>query len=249
VRDPSQFTPKGRRFFAQALRLTRRDADLVLCSSEATRQDCLQAAIPAERLRLVPLGVDRPAVEPVEVGATLDRYGIEGRYVLSVGTHEPRKNLSTLIDAFRKLDRADVTLVLVGPAGWHVGLDELVRPVADRTRVLGFVPNADRDALYAGADAFCYPSLHEGFGLPVLEAMAQGTPVVTSAGTATEEAAGDAGIIVDPLDAGAIADALAQVLDDPALAARLGEAGRERAATFTWARTAELTLAAYRELA
>lgn len=248
VRDPSQFSRKGRRFFNQALQLTRRDADLVLCSSQATLDDCLQAAIPAERLRLVPLGVRAEPVGAVEVADTLARYGLPERYVLSVGTHEPRKNLATMLDAFRKLDRADLTLVLVGAAGWQVSVDELVAPLGDRVRVLGFVPNGDRDALYAGASVFCYPSLFEGFGLPVLEAMAQGTPVVTSLGTATEEAAGDAGIVVDPTDPGAIAEAMAAVLDDEALAARLSEAGRARAATFTWDRTAALTLAAYQEL-
>ncbi len=248
VRDPGQFTRKGRRFFEQALRLTRRDADVVLCSSEATRRDCIDAGFDPLRLRVVPLGVRAERVGEGDVAATVARYGLRRPYVLSVGTHEPRKNLPALIEAFRRLGRDDLDLVLVGPAGWHVDLDAAVAPIAERVRVLGFVPAVDRDALYGGAAVFCYPSTFEGFGLPVLEAMAQGTPVVTSAGTATEEAAGDAGIVVDPHDPAAIAAGLATVLDDEVLAARLRADGVARAAAFTWDRTAALTLEAYRSV-
>ena len=248
LHDPAQFTAKGRRFFAQALRLLRRDADLILCSSEATRRDCLAAGLPERKLRLVPLGVRPVDVPAAEVTATLARYGLDRPYVLSVGTMEPRKNLPALVEAFGRLDRSDVDLVLVGATGWHTEIDTLVRPLGNRARVLGFLPNADRDALYAGAAVFCYPSTFEGFGLPVLEAMGAGTPVVTSSGTATAEAAGDAGLLVDPRDVAALAEALDRVLGDPVLGATLAEAGRARAASFSWARTAELTLAAYREL-
>lgn len=251
LHDPSQFTAKGRRFFAQALRLLRRDADLVLCSSQATLQDCIAAGIPPHKLRLVPLGVRPAQVHPGDITTTLHRYGLERPFVLSVGTLEPRKNLPALIEAFGRVAarRDDVDLVLVGATGWHTQIDELVRPLGERARVLGFLPNADRDALYAGAALFCYPSLFEGFGLPVLEAMSAGTPVITSAGTATAEAAGDAGLLIEPKDTAAIATALERLLADPDLAAELAAAGRARAATFSWARTAELTLDAYRELA
>jgi glycosyltransferase involved in cell wall biosynthesis len=120
--------------------------------------------------------------------------------------------------------------------------------VRDRVHVLGFVPDADLRALYGGADVFCYPSLREGFGFPVLEAMVQGTPVVTSAGTSTEElAAGGAAVLVDPTDAASIADGIRSVLADPACAAGLVDAGRRRAAEHTWDRTAELVEAAYAE--
>ncbi len=248
LHDPSQFTAKGRRFFDQALGLVRRDADLVLCSSEATLADCVAAGLPSRRLRLVPLGVRPVQVDPGEVTTTLARYGLERPFVLSVGTLEPRKNLPTLIEAFARIARTDVDLVLVGATGWHTEIDELVRPLGTRARVLGFLPNTDRDALYAGAAVFCYPSLFEGFGLPVLEAMAAGTPVVTSSGTATAEAAGDAGLLVDPRDVGAISAALDRVLGSEALASELAGAGRERAASFTWSRTAALTAEAYREL-
>jgi glycosyltransferase involved in cell wall biosynthesis len=248
LHDPAQFTAKGRRFFAQALRLLRRDADLILCSSEATRRDCLAAGLPERKLRLVPLGVRPVDVPAAEVTATLARYGLDRPYVLSVGTMEPRKNLPALVEAFARLAHPDVDLVLVGATGWHTQIDDLVRPLGNRVRVLGFLPNADRDALYAGAAVFCYPSTFEGFGLPVLEAMGAGTPVVTSAGTATAEAAGDAGLLVDPRDVAALAVAIGRVLGDADLAAGLAEAGRARAATFSWAHTAGLTVDAYREL-
>jgi glycosyltransferase involved in cell wall biosynthesis len=114
-------------------------------------------------------------------------------------------------------------------------------------RALGFVGHDDLDALFAGASVFCYPSVREGFGLPVLEAMAQGTPVVTSATTSTAEVAGDTGVLVDPVDVDAIASAIRGLLDDPAEARRLGDAGRERAKSFTWERTAECVAEVYRE--
>ncbi|MGE0730913.1 MAG: glycosyltransferase family 4 protein [Acidimicrobiia bacterium] len=255
VHDPSQFTAKGRRFFTQALGLLRRDARLVLCSSQATLDDCLAVGLPADRLRLVPLGVrPRPRTAADTTGtaaadAVRHRYGLRRPFVLSVGTLEPRKNLPRLLDAFGRLGRDDVELVLVGATGWHTAIDELVRPLGDRVRVLGFLPDADRDALYAACRLFCYPSLFEGFGLPVLEAMSAGAPVVTSAGTATAEAAGDAALLVDPHDVGAIAAALAKALDDDGLADELRAAGLTRAATFTWERTAALTAEAYREAA
>ena len=141
----------------------------------------MAAGLPERILRLVPLGVRPVEVTATDVTAALARHGLDRPYVLAVGTMEPRKNLPTLIEAFGRLDRPDVELVLVGARGWHTEIDELVRPLGSRARVLGFLPDADRDALYAGAAVFCYPSTFEGFGLPVLEAMSAGTPVVTSA--------------------------------------------------------------------
>ncbi|HSL59812.1 MAG TPA: glycosyltransferase family 1 protein [Acidimicrobiales bacterium] len=251
LHDPGHFTRHGVRFLRRAIDLTRRDADLVLCSSAATVADCERAGFRAERLRQVPLGVEVAPASPDDVARVRATHGLEGGYLLFVGTVEPRKNLATLLDAVARLDPAVVPrLVLVGPTGWGDDLGARIAALGDRCRPLGFVPAADLPGLYAGAAAFCYPSLLEGFGLPVLEAMAQGTPVVTSTGTATEElVAGGAGIAVDPRDPDAIAGALHRVVTDPALAAELAAVGRRRAAEHTWARTAELTVAAYREAA
>ena len=145
--------------------------------------------------------------------------------------------------------KANADLVLVGPEGWNEDLDEHIGAARDRVKVLGFLPHGDLAPVYAGASVFCYPSFTEGFGLPVLEAMAQGTPVVTSSGTATEEIAEGAGLLVQPDDTASIAEAIELVLNDGELAARLSHDGRERAQRYSWDQTAEKTLAAYREVA
>jgi glycosyltransferase involved in cell wall biosynthesis len=256
VHHPGHATRNGRRFFERSLELTRRDADLVLCPSEATRRDCLAQGFDPERVRVVPWGIAPPSPrvdgrrDADEVDARLARYGLAGmRFVLFVGTIEPRKNLAGLVEAFRRLGRHDVLLAIAGPDGWNEDLRERLAPVLSRTRVLGFVPPEDLQLLYERAEVFCYPSLLEGFGMPVLEAMAAGAAVVTSSGTATEEVAGDAAITVDPHDPDAIASAIGELLDDPARRAHLGLAARRRACTFTWARTAALTKAAYETVA
>jgi glycosyltransferase involved in cell wall biosynthesis len=250
VDHPEHFSRMGRRFFQSALAIAQGEADIVLCSSLATLERCAEVGFERSRLRHVPLGVDVEPASATDVERVRTAYALDGRYVLWVGTVEPRKNLPTLLRAFAAVDD-DALLVLVGPQGWNEELGErlaeLPEAVRERVRVLGFVPQGDLGPLYAGAAAFCFPSLLEGFGFPVVEAMAQGTPVVTSLGTSTEELAGDAGLLVDPRDADALADALGRVLGDEALAARLGELGRARAALYTWQRSADLVLEAYRE--
>jgi glycosyltransferase involved in cell wall biosynthesis len=246
-RDPGQFTRNGRHFFDAAWRHIVRDADLGLCSSEATRLDAQAAGIEPVRLRVVPLGVRPVAVPDGAVEALRDRVALPGRYVLHLGTAEPRKNRAALLRASRALPD-DVAIVLAGATGWGHGVDPASagsRRVVD----LGFVSEPDKHALLAGASAFCFPSTWEGFGLPVLEAMAHGTPVVTSAGTSLAEVAGDAALLVDPHDDRALADALRAVLDDEAVAGALRQAGPERAAGFGWDRTAAATAAAYAEVA
>jgi glycosyltransferase involved in cell wall biosynthesis len=145
-----------------------------------------------------------------------------------------------------QIDAVDV--VLVGPQGWNEDVKTTVAPLGDRARVLGFVSRPELAALYAGAEVFCFPSLLEGFGFPVLEAMAQGTPVVTSRGTSTEELAGDAAVLVDPRDPTSIASGVRSVLGDAGLAARLGVEGPKRAATFTWDETARRLAEIYRRV-
>ena len=144
--------------------------------------------------------------------------------------------------------RRDLDLVLIGAEGWKVDVPKLLGSIADSARLVGFVPPVDLAAAYAGAAVFCYPSHREGFGLPVLEAMAQGTPVVTSIDTATAEVAEGVGVLVDPADPDSIATGLGRVLDNASMAEDLGRAGRTRAAYYSWARAAELTLAAYRDV-
>lgn len=251
VHHPEMFTARGRSFFRRAHELTRRHADLVLCPSEATRADCEANGFAADRLRVVPWGVDVPDRPPTpdEVASARRRHGLPERYVLWVGTIEPRKNLPVLLAALARLRDHDVHLALAGPSGWHEDLAGAVAPVRERTHLLGFVAQHDLAPLYAGATAVCYPSRFEGFGLPVLEAMAQGAPVVTGAGTATEElVAGGAGVAVDPTDPDALAAALDRLLADADAAAALGRAGHERARALPWSRCAEAHVAAYRDV-
>lgn len=249
LREPAHFTRHGLRFFNAALERALAEAAMVVCSSEATRRDALDAGFSPERLRVVPLGAHQDVVGAEAVSRVLARHGLTKPYVLHVGTAEPRKNLRTLIEAMATLGRTDVELVLAGPAGWGPDLEAQLGSLGDRVRRLGFVSGADRGALYAGAAVFCYPSLWEGFGLPVLEAMVQGAPTVTSRATATEEVAGDAALLVDPGDVTAVRDAISRILDDPATAAHLRAAGPSRAARYTWERTAEATAGIYAEVA
>ena len=254
--DPSLVTRHGNRFFRRGTELARRHAKLVLVPSEATATECREHGFDPDRLRIVPWGVEPhrldEAATAAEVAAVRARHGLHRPYVLFVGTIEPRKNLAGVVAAMAGLAGREIDLVIVGPDGWNEDLShrlEVLEGSGIGVHRLGFLPARDLHPLYAGAEAFCFPSLREGFGMPVLDAMAHGAPVVTSAGTATEEVAGDAALLVDPGDHGSITVALASILDDPALAGELRSRGRARAATFTWERTAALTAQAYAEVA
>ncbi len=246
---PEMFTAHGVRFFKRTLANTIDRADLVLCPSQTTATDLAAKGIDPKIIRVVPWGVDLSAVPAVEIDRVRQRFELPERYVLFVGTQEPRKNLGRLIPAFVRAAPSDVALAIVGPQGWNENIDRLLSPLGDRAQRLGFVSRSDLLALYSGATAFAYPSIFEGFGLPVLEAMAQGAPVLTSAGTSTEELVGDAGVLVDPLDVGSIANGLGDLLAGGPDVAELSGLGKARAREFTWQRTADLTLDAYREVA
>lgn len=258
LRFPERYSAQVRVTLKRGALRAAREAELIVCPSWATavEVEALLDVDPA-RLRIVPHGVDLPddaAADPVVLGALRAR-GIEGPYMLWIGTQEQRKNVHAVLDAFAGVapDHPDLSLVLHGPHGWlgaevADGLER--RGLADRTIVSeGSLDVRTLAALYAHASVFVLPSLYEGFGLPLLEAMACGTPVVTSNQSALPECVGDAGLLVDPLDHHALAAAVAQVLDDEDLAARLSEAGRVRAKAFTWAETARKTWAVYEELA
>ncbi|MDP9302352.1 MAG: glycosyltransferase family 4 protein, partial [Actinomycetota bacterium] len=184
---PHHYTWHSHQVFRRGLELTRRHARLVMCPSLATKAACEDAGIGADRLRVVPLGVRMRPPHPELSDRVRRRYRLERPFVLFVGTVEPRKNLHRVIEAFRELDATEMELILVGPKGWREDVDEALDALRGRARTLGYLPREDLDVLYAQAAAVVYPSLAEGFGLPVLEAMANGAAVVTSAGTATEE--------------------------------------------------------------
>jgi glycosyltransferase involved in cell wall biosynthesis len=216
--------------------------------------DALREIRPAvRRIEVVPLGTEMKGPPREKVELVQARHGVRSPYVLWVGTLEPRKNLERTVQGFAhavtEAELDEVQLCLVGPRGWLRGdPGELLAGRRDRVRWLGSVPRDELPALYAGAEAFVFPSLAEGFGLPVLEAMACGAPVVTSDRSALPEVAGDAALLCDPTDPGSIGEAVGRVLRDRDLAGRLRRAGLERAAGYTWDRMARETASRYREL-
>ena len=246
---PEHYTWHSRAVLRRGLTLARRDARVVICPSRATIDACRAAGFEDERLRLVPWGVRHRTVEEGAAERTRRRYGLAGPYVLFCGTVEPRKNLPRVLEAFRRLDQPDVELVLAGPQGWREDSRTGRRTSPDGCERSASCRPTISSHSTGGAATLVYPSLAEGFGLPVLEAMAQGVPVVTSAGTATAEVAGEAAVLVDPLDVDAIAGGIDRILGDETLAASLGEAARMRAAGYTWERTAELVAGVYAEAA
>ena len=248
LQAPEHFTARGNRFFLRGLELTRRLADAIIVPSRLARQECLDAGLPGGIVHVVPHGVDPDRTTPGQVTDTLARHGLHRPYVLWCGTLEPRKNVSGLLAGFARVaaERPDLDLVLAGPSGWGDALGDGPRPPADRVRALGFVSDADLAALYRGATAFAYPSLREGFGLPVLEAMAHGAPVLSTTGTPMADVAGDAGVLVTP-DADAIAAGLLEVTgprrDELAVRALA------RAGEFSWQECARATAEVYRTAA
>ncbi|MGV8978001.1 MAG: glycosyltransferase family 4 protein [Cellulomonas sp.] len=242
LRDPSHFTPHGVRFFTRALDRTRDVARAVIVPSIATARDCEQAGIEPERIHVVPHGA-RPLVPPE---ASEHRLILPDRYVLWCGTWEPRKNLAMLLAAFELVASQDkeIHLVLVGPRGWGDRIaPDASSPSAARVHLLGRLDPAGLDEAYARAEAFCFPSTWEGFGLPVLEAMAAGLPVVTSRDTSMAEIAAGVGVLVNPLDPTDIAAGILEAIGPahPTLAAL----SQKRALDYTWAAAAEQTAAAY----
>jgi glycosyltransferase involved in cell wall biosynthesis len=245
VHTPEKFSKHGVRVMRRSLDVMRKRASKILCSSQATVDDLVEHGFDSEQLRLVPLGVDPLRVAEAEVHRVRRRLGLPDRFVLFVGTIEPRKNLGRLSEAMAGLQldlEIDLPLVVCGADGWG---DVVLSADAD-VRFVGFRPAAELNALYAAASVFAYPSEREGFGLPVLEAMAQGTPVVTSAGTSTEEVAGGAAVLVDPFSVDDIRRGIVDALAD---ADRLADLGCARAAEMSWSVVAERTLAVYREAA
>jgi glycosyltransferase involved in cell wall biosynthesis len=227
-----------------------RRAAALVCVSEATRSDLVRLfPRAASKATMIPEAADPTFSAPV---AAPGHPTLEGKpYVLAVSTLEPRKNLERLIAAWSSLDegaRAGRVLALVGPTGWDAA--PILAAARDQgAQLLGRVSEDELRALYAGASAFAYPSLYEGFGLPVLEAMAAGAPVLTSNVSSLPEVAGDAALLVDPTDVSAIGAALTRLLSDPALADDLRTRGHSRAASFSWERTARETLALLRSIA
>jgi len=234
LHHPELVTGRTRSMHTRKYENAARTCDVVFTNSHFTADDvAAMLGIPAERLV-----VAHPGLEPWHVVAG-DRWHSERPYVLGIGTLEPRKNLARLVEAWRSLG-GELDLVLAGGEGWgsQAGLDD---PSITR---LGYVPDEDVARLYRGAAVYVYPSLFEGFGMPVVEAMACGTPVVASTHPSLDEACGDAAVRVDPLDADAIAAGIREALEHREA---LVVAGLEHARPFTWRATGEVMLRAYEE--
>lgn len=248
-RTAPQIDERWRRRFARAVR---RCGGIIVPSVSAKGDLVARYGIAEDRVHAIPHGVDAEAfgaVPPEELARVRARYGIRGPYVLFVGGLEPRKNLVALVRAFAAA-RVEASLVIAGGRVRWFPAEEarifaetrrLPEPVRSRVIMTGYVSEADKRALIAGAEALAYPSLYEGFGFPVLEAMAAGTPVLTSNVSSLPEVAGEDALLVDPKDEHAIAEGLRRVLEDRDLRERLIGPGRARAAGFTWEVTARRT--------
>jgi len=238
-------------------KLSVRKAAAVLVPSESVRREAQRfLGAGAHTAEITYEGVD-PAFRPLdktEAALTArERYGLPDRYLFSLGTREPGKNRQAIFRALRRLvdEGRDLHLVVTGQAAWGATKEDgdvAALGLTGLVHFTGYVPREDLPALYNAADAFVFPSLYEGFGLPVLEAMACGVPVVTSNVSALPEVAGDAALLVDPNDAGEIAAAIGRVLDESALAEKMRAAGIERVRTFTWEACALRTIAVYKRL-
>lgn len=255
-------TPQFHGFKKQVLdrtlipRVARR-ANAIITVSNSARNDILRyLRVPREKVKVI-TGAVSPMFRPVEDCARLEavamRYNLPQPFILYVGTIEPRKNLRRLIQAFANLKKRGLPhkLVIVGQQGWHFEpIFAEVEKLGLKSDVLftGYVPIEDLPALYSLCEMMAFPSLYEGFGLPVLEAMACGAPVVTSRSSSLIEVAGEAGILVDPLSVDDIADALFRIHRDPDLRHDLRQRGIEHASRYTWEATARSTLAVYEQV-
>jgi glycosyltransferase involved in cell wall biosynthesis len=257
IRYPGAFRPLNRLYLTWIVRQCACRARQVITVSESTRQDVIAAlGVPPNRVVAIPNGVTAefcPA-EETDVAEFRKRRGLPDRFIFFVGTLEPRKNLLRLVEAFAawrsgKGNGPAVRLVVGGGKGWHYdAIFARVRELglADEVLFPGFIPADELAWWYRAAALFVYPSIFEGFGLPVLEAMACGTPTITSTASSLPEVAGEAALLVDPQDVAGLAAAMDRLLGDANAARHFREAGLRRASQFSWRRTAAATADVYR---
>ncbi len=243
-----------RRFFPAMMRRSARRADRLIAVSESTRRDMIRLlGLSPDKIAATPLAAGPAFYVPpaAEVGGACSRYGLTpGSYLLYVGVLEPRKNVPHLLEAYARIAARfpEVPLVIAGKKGWmHDAIFQRVTTLGleKQVRFPGYVPEEDLPRLYRGARAFVYPSRYEGFGLPVLEAMQCGVPVITSNVSSMPEVTGEAALLAAPDDVGGLSEAMARLLTDDGLARDLIARGLAQAAGFTWKRCARETLAVY----
>lgn len=247
LKFPGLHLPKTRSAYRSGITWVKKKAAAVIADSQATKKDIVELLkIPEDRVHVIYLAAPTLFLEfvkrhentrDVSIQRVKQKYQIEGDYLLCVGTQEPRKNLERVVRAYETLN-PELTLIIVGGSGWGGQKVTTGRGV----KVLGIVPEVDLPQLYAGASVFVYPSLYEGFGLPVLEAMAVGTPVVTSGRGSLKEVAGDAAVLVNPESVEAIAFGINTAFKR---AEELSERGITQSQKFSWEETASQTLRVY----
>ena len=255
-RYPAHHKRLNRWYLNATMPLFSRRAGHIIAVSEQSKRDVVEAyGIPPDKITVIYEAADPRFCPqpPATVTTVRERIGLPERYVLFVGTIEPRKNLARLLAAFERVRAAGLTdaLVIVGKRGWlyDAFFAQLEgSPARDAVIFPGFVPDADLPAVYAGAQVLAFPSEFEGFGLPVLEAMACGTPVICSNTSSLPEVAGDAALLIDPLDTNTLTDALERVLQDETLREQMRGRGLTQAGRFSWVRAAEETLAVYQKV-
>lgn len=258
---PQTFNWRSRKQLRITVRRSARAASQLIALSEYARNDIVSTyGVEPEKVSVIPLAAPahfQPVKDEEQLQRVRQTYGIEGDYILSVGAIQPRKNLSRLVAAYSRLRRVGPQgnlpkLVLVGKCAWLY--DETLRTikelgVSESVILTGYVPEIDLPALYSGALCFVYPSYFEGFGLPPLEAMQCGAPVIVGDKTSLPEVVGDAGMLMDPFDVDNMAAAIERVISDSNLRAELRVKGLERAKLFDWQKTARQTLAVYQKAA
>ncbi len=253
---PDAYPARQRFYHNWSARWNAHSAAHLFADSEATRDDLIQFyRVAPAKITVVYPAYDAKLYQPARDAACLaelkSRFRIGGDYVLAVGTIHPRKNYARLIEAFERLTSRDLQLIIVGKRGWlYASIFEQVKRLGLESRVsfLDYVPATDLPALFSGARAFAFPSLHEGFGLPVLEAQACGTPVVCSMTSSFPEVAGDAALFVDPFDVDALAGALDRALTDDTLRTKLIEHGFENVKRFSWDESARRVLSVFAKM-
>jgi glycosyltransferase involved in cell wall biosynthesis len=251
---PQTFRAHNRIYLTWATRASARRAARILTVSEFSKQEIVRIlGVSPERVVVTYNACDARFAppDPAAVAAFRRRAGLPERFILFLGTLEPRKNLPTLLEAYARIAAAtDAPLIIGGGKGWlYDAIFARVEALnlGQRVRFVGYIDAAEQPLWYAAATVFVFPSLYEGFGIPPLEAMACGTPVIASTSSSLPEVVGDAGLLVPPTDAEALGAAIVRLLEDAGLRAELRERGLRQARRFSWRTTAERTLAVYRE--
>lgn len=257
LRYPEYHLPYNRWYLTLAMPRYLRAADIIITPSECSRQDAINAyGLPEAKIKVIYEGaapIFKPAADQSDLARVHQKYNLPERFILHVATIEPRKNLIRLLEAFQSLlaDWPDLKLVLIGKKGWlYETFFEKLQALGLEEQVIfpGYVAEDDLPACYQLAELFVYPSLYEGFGLPPLEAMACGVPVVCSNSSSLPEVVGQAGLLVEPTDTAALAQAMRRVLADAPLRADLAGRSLAQAKRFSWAKAADELAAVYRNL-